>query len=259
MTDAKRNLWDLSGKLALVTGSGRGLGRAMALALAEHGADLALVARTESELRETAEAAQQRGRNACYSSFDLTEAERVPDLIKEIKREAGTVDILVNCAGLTLRAPATEMPLEDWDAVMAVNVRGLFVLSREVARGWIEKMRGGKIVNVASLMSHVSRPTTAAYTASKGAVAQLTKALAVEWAPHGICVNAIGPGYFKTELTRPIYEDPAFDKWVKESTPMGRWGEPQDLAGIVVFLASPASDFVTGQIIYADGGWLALV
>jgi NAD(P)-dependent dehydrogenase (short-subunit alcohol dehydrogenase family) len=252
-----RTMWDLTGKLALVTGAGRGLGRAMALALAEHGADLALVARTEKELKRTAAAARKLGAEVCYAPFDLAEAEDVPELMDDIKKEAGLIDILVNNAGTTRRASATEMDLDDWDAVMAVNVRGMFALSREVAKRLIAKGRGGKIINVASLMSKVTRPGTAAYATSKGAVAQLTKALAVEWAEHAINVNAIAPGYFKTEMTEPLYRDRTFDKWVKGKVPLGRWGEPEDMAGLAVFLASHASDFITGQIIYIDGGWLA--
>ena len=252
-------LWDLSGKLALVTGAGRGLGRAMALALAEHGCDLALVARSEGQLKKTAKAITKLGRRAVFCSFDLTDAEGIPDLVEGIANEAGTVDILVNNAGTTRRAAATDMALEDWDAVMSLNVRSMFVLSREVAKRLIAQGRKGNIINVASLMSRVARPSTSAYATSKGAVLQMTRALAVEWASQGINVNAIGPGYFKTDLTKPLYTDPEFDEWVIGKTPMGRWGEPEDLAGLVVFLASPASDFVTGQIVYADGGWLAIV
>ena len=259
MTGKTRNRFDLKGKLAMVTGASRGLGRAMAVALAEHGADLVLVARSEKGLDQTADAVNELGREAVVCPFNLANAESVPDLMDAIEREAGLPGILVNNAGTTRRAPATELELADWDAVMRVNVRGLFALSRELARRLMARERRGKIVNIASLMSRVARPGTTAYAASKGAVAMLTRSLAVEWAAHGINVNAIGPGYFKTELTRPVYEDEAFSRWVRQNTPMGRWGEPDDLAGAVVFLASPASDFVTGQILYVDGGWLSLV
>ncbi|MFO7898180.1 MAG: glucose 1-dehydrogenase [Planctomycetota bacterium] len=251
--------FDLTGKLALVTGASRGLGRAMSLALAEHGADVVLVARSEKELDRTASAVNKLDREAVVCPFDLADADAIPDLLDAVEKEAGLPGVLVNNAGTTRRAPATELALDDWDAVMELNVRSLFALSRELARRLLSRERGGKIINIASLMSRVARPGTVAYAASKGAVAMITRSLAVEWAPHGINVNGIGPGYFRTELTRPVYEDEAFSRWVCEQTPMGRWGEPEDLAGAVVFLASPASDFVTGQILYVDGGWLSIV
>lgn len=251
--------FDLTGKLALVTGASRGLGRAMSLALAEHGADVVLVARSEKELDRTASAVNKLDREAVVCPFDLADADAIPDLLDAVEKEAGLPGVLVNNAGTTRRAPATELALDDWDAVMELNVRSLFALSRELARRLLSRERGGKIINIASLMSRVARPGTVAYAASKGAVAMITRSLAVEWAPHGINVNGIGPGYFRTELTRPVYEDEAFSRWVCEQTPMGRWGEPEDLAGAVVFLASSASDFVTGQILYVDGGWLSIV
>jgi gluconate 5-dehydrogenase len=163
----------------------------------------------------------------------------------------------VNAAGIQRRGLATELPLSDWNQVLAVNTTAIFELSRCFARGLIAAGRKGKVVNIASLMTAAARRGVSAYTASKGAVGQLTKALAVDWAEHGIHVNAVAPGYVDTELNKALIEDAEFDAWVKKRCPLGRWGTPEDIAWPVVFLASPASDFITGQVIYVDGGWLS--
>jgi gluconate 5-dehydrogenase len=180
----------------------------------------------------------------------------VVDAVARIESEVGPIDILVNNAGIQRRAPLTEMPAETWDEVIRNNLTSVFLVGRTVARGMIAR-GGGKIINIASLTSEVARKTIGPYTASKGGVKQLTRSMCVEWAPHNIQVNAIGPGYFATELNKDLIADPAFDAWVRGRTPAGRWAQPDELIGTAVFLASRASDFVNGQVIYVDGGTLA--
>ena len=246
----------LDGRLALVTGASRGLGRAIALGLARQGARLALVARSGEALR--AVAAEAGGPDAARTfPADLADLGALPGLFDRVRAEAGLPEILVNCAGTTHRGPALEQPFAEWRRVLAVNLEAPLVLSQCFARELIAAGRGGKILNVCSLLSARSRPTVPAYTASKTGLLGLTRALAVEWMPRRINVNAVGPGYFETELTAPVRADPAFDAWVRSRTPAGRWGRPEDLVGAAVYLASPASDFVTGQILYVDGGWTA--
>ena len=247
----------LDGKRAIVTGASRGLGRAIAVGFAEAGADLVLVARGEKGLQETARLIEDVGRKAGTFVFDLSNTEEIPALFERIQRKVGGADILANVAGTIYRAPAVDFPLEEWRRVLELNLTAMFVLSQQFARACIAADRPGKIINIASLLSEAARPSIPAYTASKGGVRQLTKALAVEWAPHRIYVNAIGPGYFETEMTKPLVEDESFSRWVRERTPLGRWGKPEELAGAALFLASSASDFLTGQVIYVDGGWLA--
>lgn len=250
------NVFSLAGATAMVTGGSRGIGLGIARALAASGARLILVARnfdasagTVDELRAHAEVE--------LSPFDLRETGQIAGWFAECSRRYGEPDILVNAAGMTIRGESTEFALSDWNQVLALNTTAVFELSRWFARGLIAQGRPGKIVNIASLMTAASRRGTAAYTASKGALGQLTKALAVDWAPHRIMVNAVAPGYIATELTSPLISDPQFDSWVRQRCPLGRWGTPDDIAWPVVFLASSASDFITGQILYVDGGWLA--
>ena len=251
------NRFDLSGKRALVTGGSKGLGAAMAQALAEAGADLVLVARGEETLAETAADIRKTGRQVDLAPFDMLQSERIEEFYSDVVKTSGPIDILINNAGMTRRGSAEELTLADWQTVLDLNLTSVFALSSSFARERIGAGHPGKIVNVGSLMSSTTRPNNAPYAASKGGILLLTKALAVDWAEHGILVNAIGPGYFDTPMNSPLVNDPDFTQWVTGRCPMGRWGKPDDLAGAVVFLASAASDFVTGQILYVDGGWLA--
>ena len=247
-------LFDLSGKVALVTGASRGLGAAMALALAEAGADLALHA-SEQLPESTAEAVRAKGRQARTFAANLAKRERTVGLVPSVIDAFGRLDVLVNNAGTILRAPAAEHPDEMWDEVIEVNLSSIFRLSRAAGAHMLER-GSGKIINVASLLSFQGGITVPGYAAAKGGVAQLTKAMANEWAGRGINVNAIAPGYMRTDNTSALRADPVRSRQIFERIPAGRWGEPEDLAGAVVYLASRASDYVNGHVLVVDGGWL---
>jgi len=244
-------LFDLSGRRALVTGGGRGLGRGMAEALAGAGATVALVGRST----DVEDAASELGGVAVRA--DLADAAALPVAFERAVELLGGIDILVTAHGTTRRGPALEADAASWDAVLATNLTSVFALCR-LAGGSMVAAGRGKIVTVASMLSFSGGLEVSSYAASKGGVAQLTKALANEWAPHGVNVNAIAPGYFRTELTAPIWrDDPARSAEIVGRLPAGRWGEPADLAGATVFLASAASDYVHGIVLPVDGGWLA--
>ncbi len=247
----------LDDKTALITGGSKGIGFGIAKALAEAGADLVLVARDKKTLDESRENLSFTGRHVRIYSFDMGRTDGIGDLFAEIARETGGIDILVNNAGGTRRGPADALSTEDWNFVINLNLTATFALCREFARERIKSAKRGKIINIASLMSETVREDNAPYAASKGGIRQLTKALAVDWAKHHINVNAIGPGFIQTDLTKPLWEDESFDKWVKWKTPWARWGKPEDLGNAAVYLAAPASDFVTGHILYVDGGLLS--
>ena len=254
-----KSFFGLEGKVALVTGAGRGLGRAMALALGQAGAHLALVSRTGEELKEVGDKviSLDPKRNVRLFPADLGLSERLPQLVQDVLAEFGRIDILVNNAGRNVRGPAENCTIEDWDAVVDLNLKSTFIIAQAVGRIMI-RQGYGKIINTASLTSFIGLPNMVAYCASRGGVGQMTKALAVEWAKYGVRVNAIAPGYFVTRLTQPLFDNPEKKEWVLSKIPMGRTGDAEkDLSGVVVFLASPASDYITGQIIIADGGWMA--
>jgi 2-deoxy-D-gluconate 3-dehydrogenase len=248
--------FSVAGKTALVTGASRGLGRAIAVALAGAGADVVCHSVRRKGTDETAARIRALGRRAWQVECDLTARPWVLDFPEEVEREAGPVHILVNNAGMIHRAPAAEHAMADFDDVMAANTDAVFILCRYFGGRMVER-GSGKIINLASLLSFSGGLRVPAYTASKHAVAGLTKALANEWARHGVQVNAIAPGYFSTDNTQPLRDDAARNAEITARIPAGRWGEPEDLAGAVVFLASPASDYVNGHVLVVDGGWMA--
>ena len=245
--------FDLHGRRALVTGGGSGLGLAMAKGLAGAGASVIIVGR---DARKLDHAKATLGPNAASAVCDVTDRQAVKDLALGVEREHGPVDILVNNAGIQQRAPITEFPPEGWDRMIATHLTAPFLLVQAIVPGMIARRRG-KIVNTLSVTSELGRATVVPYTAAKGGLRMLTRGLAVELGPHNIQVNGVAPGYFRTEMNTALMENPDFDKWVKSRTPAGRWGEPEELAGAAIFLASSASDYVTGQVIFVDGGFTA--
>ena len=248
-------LFSLSGKTAIVTGASRGLGRAMSVALAKAGANLVLVGRDFTALHDTEEAIDAKKRTHIVQG-SITSPEIIEKTITEARNTFGTVDILVNNAGVIRRAPAVDYALKDWEEVIETNLNGVFLWSQALCR-IMKEQRSGKIINVASLLSFHGGINAVAYAASKGGVGQMTKAFANELAPHGVNVNAVAPGYFITDATAALRANPERSAQVFSRIPAGRWGEPSDLGGAVVFLASKASDYVNGHILAVDGGYLA--
>lgn len=250
------DLFDLTGRTALVTGSSRGLGLTIARGLGRAGAALVLNGRDETRLAAAADALRDQGLRVSPCPFDVTDAAAIDSGLGAIEGQVGPIDILVNNAGVQRRGALESLDEGAWREVLDTNLTAVFLVSRRVVRGMIERRRG-KIINICSLMSEVGRETTGNYAASKGGLKMLTRAMTVEWARHNIQANGIGPGYFLTEMTRKLADDPEFGAWIRRRTPAGRWGDPEELVGAAVFLASRASDFVNGQILYVDGGILA--
>ena len=248
------SVFSLSGRVALVTGASRGLGAAIAIALAEAGADVAVHGNTRSP-EATCKRIRALGRRALPVAGDLGDPDAPERLVEETISGLGTLDVLVNNAGTIRRAPAAETTDEDWLAVVDVNLHGVFRACRAAGRHLLEKGRG-KIINIASLLSFQGGITVPAYAASKGGVAQLTRALANEWAGRGVNVNAIAPGYMRTDNTAALQADATRNRQILERIPAGRWGEPSDVAGAAIFLASAASDYVHGHVLVVDGGWM---
>lgn len=254
------NMFDLTGRRVLVTGSTRGIGRALLEAFAEagalpivHGRDRVRLERELAALRETYGSERVAG-----IAFDLADEGAIDAGIARIEEEFGPIDILVNNAGIQHREPLLEVSSEDWDRVLRTNLTSAFLVGRAVARGMVERGRG-KIINILSIQSELARVTIGPYTASKGGLRNLTKAMAAEWAGHGVQVNGVAPGYIRTELTQALIDDEKFNSWVLGRTPAGRWGEPADIAGAVCWLGSDAAAFVNGQTIFVDGGMTAVV
>jgi 2-deoxy-D-gluconate 3-dehydrogenase len=245
----------LNGKVAIVTGAGRGLGQGMAIGLAEAGADLALVGSTTTD--DTAAKARALGRRVCQIKANLLHADAVETIVRSTVAELGGVDILVSNAGIIRRAPLLEFTEKDWDEVIQVNQKSLFFLGQAVAKQMVSQGRGGKIINIASMLSFQGGIRVPSYTASKSAVMGLTRIMANEWAAHGINVNAIAPGYMETDNTAALRADAKRNAEILARIPAGRWGSPEDLKGVVVFLASAASDYMQGYTVAVDGGWLA--
>jgi len=251
-------LFDLTGKTALVTGSSRGLGRGIADGLAEAGARVILNGVNPDRLAEAASEMKAKGHDVLTACFTVTDESAVLKAFESFDATATHIDILVNNAGIQYRKPMLELATADWQRVIDTNLTAAFVCGREAARRMVER-GAGKIINIGSLTSDLARATVAPYTVSKGGIKMLTKAMAAEWGEHGVQANAIGPGYMATDMNEALMSNPDFDKWVKARTPARRWGQPEELQGTAVFLASRASDYVNGQLIFVDGGMISVL
>jgi gluconate 5-dehydrogenase len=246
------------GKRILITGSTSGIGFILAKGLAKEGATVIINGRTRDKIDAAISSFNKQGLKVIGSHFDITNEEGVEKSISKIENELGGIDVLVNNAGIQQRAPLEEFTLENWNKIINTNMTGAFIVSKAVAKGMIQR-KCGKIINICSLQSELARPTIAPYATAKGGLKMLTRAMATEWAKHNIQVNGIGPGYFKTEMTKALWENAEFDTWLCKRTPANRWGNPEELVGTLIYLSSEASSFINGQLIYVDGGITACI
>jgi 2-deoxy-D-gluconate 3-dehydrogenase len=249
--------FDLTGKKALVTGAGRGIGQAVALGLARAGADIGLVARTETEINAVAGQVKEMGRQAVVAAADLTVTADIPAMVSGLAGELGGIDILVNNAGTNIPQDSVDVTEEAWDSVMTLNLKSCFFMAQAVGKVMIEQGRGGRIINMTSQTGSVALIKRAAYCASKAGLNLVTKVLAMEWGPHEILVNAVAPTFVETEMTKPMLADPQFREYALAKNVLKRFGTPDDVAGAVTYLASPAANLITGHILLVDAGWTA--
>jgi gluconate 5-dehydrogenase len=251
-------LFDLTGRRALITGSSRGIGAVLAAGLADAGAEVILNGRDTDALDRARDQLSSARTLVHTAAFDVTDPDAVEAAVRDVEGRVGPIDILVNNTGVQHRQPMLDVSLDDWRRIVDTNLTGAFVVGRAVARGMVARGHG-KIINICSVQTWLARPGIAAYAATKGGLAMLTRTMCAEWAPHGVQANGLAPGYVVTELTRPLVENPEFDAWIRGRTPAGRWAQVHDLVGTLVWLAAPASDFVNGQVIAVDGGLTAVV
>ncbi|MDF7666359.1 SDR family oxidoreductase [Orbaceae bacterium ESL0727] len=252
-------LFDLTGKTALITGSSRGLGFSYAEGLASAGANVVLSAVHKKTLDAAVTKLKNQGYHVTGYVMDVSKEEQIIDTFNQLDKAGIQIDIVINNAGIQHRQPMVELELKDWQRVMDIHLTGTFLVSREAAKRMIKRHSSGKFINICSLTSEQARPTVAPYTAAKGGIKMLTRSMAAEWGQYNIQANAIGPGYILTDMNEALVNDKAFDTWVKNSNPAKRWGKPEELIGTAIFLSSAASDYINGQVIYVDGGWLAVL
>lgn len=252
------NIFDVSKKVALITGSSRGIGNALAKGLAQAGCRTILNGINKDNLEAAVDKFKADSFNVYGYAFDVTNENEVNKNIERIQKEIGMIDILVNNAGIQIRGPLEDFDYLDWQKVINTNLNAAFLLSRAVVKGMIDR-NAGKIINICSVQSKLARPSITPYTASKGGLKNLTRGMAAEWGKHNIQINGIAPGYFKTEMTKSLYQNETFDTWLRSRTPANRWGEPEELIGSLIFLSSKASSYINGHIIYVDGGLVTCV
>jgi NAD(P)-dependent dehydrogenase (short-subunit alcohol dehydrogenase family) len=253
----KESIFNLEGKVAVVTGAGRGIGRAIALGLADFGVHIGAIARTREELEKVTAEVRAMGRRAEYATADLTRTAAMPDLVAMFRERLGSIDILVNNAGINIPQDSIDVTEEAWDRILDINLKACFFLSQAVGRVMIEQGRGGRIINISSQTGTVGLLRRAAYCASKAGLNLVTKVLALEWASHGILVNAVAPTFVETELSKGYLADPVYKEYALSKNLLKKLGTPEDVVGAVVYLASPASNLVTGHVLMVDAGWTA--